>query len=168
MQVEREASMPVTLADVPSGHRQRRVPAKLMDMIPTSLRGLPHLRLKPGLPVPPHRGDSAASAVPSCAAIATSSLPGPHLTLEDEPDDHMEDVHPRPPSPPSWVPALAPAPAPQQTCPPIDTPPNRFGVFRRYTTAPRSDPEEGLTLDAFADAGTHLRTPPDPRERNPL
>ncbi len=60
----------------------------------------------------------------------------------------------------------------QQQPPPaahsFDTMPNRFGVFRRYTTVPQHDPEEGLTLDDFADGSSHIRTPPDPREQHPL
>ena len=159
MQVEREASMPVTLEDVPSGRRQRRVPAKFVDMVPTSLKGLPHVRLKPVLAVPLVRRQAVAPIVPSTTSVSHVEPLRPPTTVEDAPDDDMDNIHPRPGAP-------APAPASQPTHPTIDTPPNRFGVFRRYTTVPRSDPEEGLTLDAFADASTHLRAPPDPCDRD--
>ena len=168
MQVEREASMPVTLTDVPSGRCQRRVPAKLMDMLPTSLRGLPHLRLKPGLPVSHRRGEVTGPTVPSHTSVSTSTPPRPRATVEDVPDIDMEDVQAYPPPLGMSAPDPPPAPAPAPAHPPIDTHPNRYGVFRRYTTAPSSDPEEGLTLDAFAEASTHLCAPPDPHEHNPL
>ncbi|KAH9903884.1 uncharacterized protein BXZ73DRAFT_111380 [Epithele typhae] len=45
----------------------------------------------------------------------------------------------------------------------IDTVANRFRVFRRYFRSPAQDPEEGRTLETFADAPTHVRTP-DQRE----
>ena len=167
MQVEREASMPVTLEDVPSGRRQRRVPAKFVDMVPTSLKGLPHLRLKPGLAVLPTRRQAAAPIVSSSTSASNVSSPHPSAAVVNALDDDMADIQPLPPTPaPSAAPVPAPTPPPQPVHPTIDTQPNRFGVFRRYTTAPRSDPEEGLTLDAFADASTHLRPPPDPRERD--
>lgn len=80
-----------------------------------------------------------------------------------------------PPSPPrvedvpeEIVPEDPPPEAPVVDNPVVNTPRNRFGVFRRYTTIPRRDPEENLTLDAFADATTHLRAPVDPKDRNPL
>ncbi|PIL29093.1 hypothetical protein GSI_09141 [Ganoderma sinense ZZ0214-1] len=161
LQLEREASMPVLIEPAAPNRRQRRVPGKFTDMLPTSLKGLPHLRLKPGVTAPIAHCSNVVIPPPSFVPLAAS--PRPHATVEDAPDDLMDDA--RPPSPP---PPPAPIPQPPPAPIPIDTQPNRFGVFRRYTSCPRSDPEEGLTLDTFADAGTHLRAPPDSRERNPL
>ncbi len=59
---------------------------------------------------------------------------------------------------------MQPPPAP----PPVETPPNRFGVFRRYTTAPQNDPEEGISFEDFADATSHLRPRVSRDEINPL
>ena len=133
-----------------------------MDMLPTSLKGLPHLRLKPGLLHPPAGRRASAPTALSYTSIAGTSPLRSRATVGDAPEDAMEDVQAR-------VPPAAPGPGPvlQPVHPPIDTPPNRFGVLRRYTITPRSDPEEGLTLDAFADASIHLRVPLDPRERDP-
>ncbi|KAH9923724.1 uncharacterized protein BXZ73DRAFT_103768 [Epithele typhae] len=39
----------------------------------------------------------------------------------------------------------------------VDTVANRFRIFRRYFRTPVQDPEEGRTLDTFADAPTHVR-----------
>ena len=179
MQVEREASMPVMLEPAAPNRRQRRVPAKFVDMLPTSLKGLPHLRLKPGLAAPAdHRSNRPPpptstphmSLMASPPSIPISGAPRrPPAVVEDDRDEWMDDVRP---VSPSTVPAVAPPPAPPLVPQPppatVDTQPNRFGVFRRYTARPHSDPEEGLTLDAFATTGTHLRPPPDPRECDPL
>lgn len=173
MQIEWEVSMPVTLKDTPPGRRQCRVPAKLMDMLLTSLKGLPHLRLKPGVAAPtgPCQTPTPLIHCPASTVNATTSQPA--ATVEDVPDDGMEDVQvASPPHAHIHMPACAPAPEPvppsQPVHPPIDMSPNCFSVFRCYATAPRSDPEEGLMLDAFADAGTHLCTPADPHECDPL
>ncbi len=82
-----------------------------------------------------------------------------------------------PPPPPDTAPPLSyrsdprectPTPQEQTLTPPVDTRPNRFGVFRRYFGAlPSRDPEEGLTINAFTDARTHLR-PAQDDSRDPL
>ncbi|KAM5542292.1 hypothetical protein V8D89_004165 [Ganoderma adspersum] len=92
LEVEREASMPVVLEDIPFGRCQHRVPAKLMDMLPTSLKGLPHLCLKPGLLCPPAGRGAPAPTVLSYTSISGSSPLRPHATVEDVPDNAMEDV----------------------------------------------------------------------------
>ncbi len=48
---------------------------------------------------------------------------------------------------------------------PIDTPPNRFGIFRCYTHLPSHDPEEGLSVDDFTDIRTRIASHPSPSRR---
>lgn len=50
----------------------------------------------------------------------------------------------------------------------IDTLPNPFGIFRRYTSLPSRNPEEGLSLDDFTDAHTHTRRRADQHQGDPL
>ncbi|TBU61766.1 hypothetical protein BD310DRAFT_1036813 [Dichomitus squalens] len=166
LEAEREASIPVMLMPESEGRRKRRVPARLADLLPTSLKGLPDFVLKPRVvaatgrrtgPVPPPVPPAPASRAPS---------PRPRATVEDAPDEGMDGVEPAIGPPPSRSPLPLPSRSPSP--PPINTPANRFGVFRQYTTVPQNDPEAGLTLDAFSDASTHLRAPPDPSERDPF
>ena len=134
-------------------------------MLQTFLKGLPYLRLKPAPAVPHGRRQPAALIVPSSTSVTSQISPSwPTATVADTPDDDTDDVQLQPPP----APALPSTPTPQPAHPPIDTPSNRFGVFRCYAAASRSDPEQGLTLDAFADAGTHRCAPPDPHERDSL
>ncbi|TBU54077.1 hypothetical protein BD310DRAFT_980661, partial [Dichomitus squalens] len=158
LEAEREASIPVMFAPVTDGRRQRRVPARLAELLPTSLKGLPDFILKPGVVAPTGRrsGPVPPPVFPNLAPAEPQRRPP--ATVEDAPEDGMEGIE-----------DAAPPPPPRPTSPPpINTPPNRFRVFRQYTTAPSSDPEAGLTLDAFSDASTHLRAPSDPLERDPL
>lgn len=136
----------MTLEDIPFGCRQRPVPAKFTDMLLTSLNAIP----RP--PIPPGCHGAAASFIPSSTPNISSLSTA---TVQDALDDGTDDPRLPPPTP-------APTLASQPTHSPIDTPPNRFGVFRHYSTAPRSDPEDRLTLNAFDNASTRRCTPPDP------
>ncbi|KAI1789151.1 hypothetical protein LXA43DRAFT_1063026 [Ganoderma leucocontextum] len=94
LEVEREASMPVTFEDTPSGRCHRQIPAKFADMLPTSLKGLPHLRLKPGMAAPAHRHQVPATPVPPSTSAVNIPPSWPHATVQDTPDDPMDDVQP--------------------------------------------------------------------------
>ncbi|KAI0349066.1 hypothetical protein OH77DRAFT_1499676 [Trametes cingulata] len=50
----------------------------------------------------------------------------------------------------------------------IDSKPNAFGVFRRYTQIPQHDPEEGLNIDAFSDIRPHDHEIGGHEPRDPL
>ncbi len=78
------------------------------------------------------------------------------VASEAPPQDFEEPAHNAPPTP---APSLLP---------PVETRPNRFGVFQSYTMAPVHDPEEGLTVDDFTDCPTHTRRPRDDRDGNVL
>ncbi|TBU49493.1 hypothetical protein BD309DRAFT_1076425 [Dichomitus squalens] len=92
-----------------------------------------------------------------------SPRPQPRAYVEDAPEE------PVPPAggaayPPHSMDLPFDAPRP----PYVDTVPNEFGIFHRYTSFPQRDPEEGLTTADFADSATHLRPPVNRRKRNPL
>lgn len=83
-----------------------------------------------------------------------------------------EQLRPRRPPPPVPLesePLSVPSPPAAFPSTPIDTRPNRFGVFRQYyPSLPSHDPEEGLTINAFTDTRTHTRPPPTAKERDPV
>ncbi|TBU53092.1 hypothetical protein BD310DRAFT_981403 [Dichomitus squalens] len=92
-----------------------------------------------------------------------SSRPQPHAYVEDAPEEPGPHARAGEYPPHSMdLPFGAPRP------PYVDTSPNEFGIFRRYTSLPQRDPEEGLTTADFADSATHLRPPVNRQERNPL
>lgn len=76
----------------------------------------------------------------SYAGLDTLRHPPPHPPLPN---------HPPPCAP---APPHIPTPIPEPT---LDTKCNHFGVFRRYTTQPTYDPEDGLTIDTFTTLHTH-------------
>ncbi|TFK81828.1 hypothetical protein K466DRAFT_648231 [Polyporus arcularius HHB13444] len=91
--------------------------------------------------------------------------------------EHIRPQHPptpapAPPDPSPPIPEPGASRSGSPTCvdqAPLDTRPNRFGVFRRYFGAlPSRDPEEGLTINAFTDSRNHLRPPLDDAEHDPL
>ncbi len=83
-----------------------------------------------------------------------------------------EQLCPRPPPPPPPAaivpdPPHIPTPPPVPPPEPVNTQPNRFGVFRQYfPSIPLRDPEDGLTINAFTDTRTHTRPPPSLKERD--
>ncbi|KAI0744837.1 hypothetical protein C8Q76DRAFT_789312 [Earliella scabrosa] len=135
-EAERLASQPIVVETHSRTGRQHRAPARIHDMIPTSLRGLlPHIPRPPKPPPPPPPPPRAKA---------------PPATVEDAPDEDIPN--PQPPvamRPPAHV-----------------TPPNRFGVFREYAHKPQRDPEVGIPLHDFADSPAHQRPPPNAHERN--
>lgn len=122
------------LPDFPVTHtrsgRQRRVPKRHADFVPSNLKEIPlHMqeywkqRLKPTLAQPP----PSPSPPPDQEGIATAFLdtPGDTAAFPDEDE-----------------------PLPQY----FDTEPNIFGIFRRYTTLPQRDPEAGKSPLSFIDS----------------
>jgi hypothetical protein len=84
-------------------------------------------------------------------------------------------ARPPPRKPPETLPAyedpidnpIIPEPLHEPTV--LDIEPNHFGVFRRYTTKPCTDPEDELTLDSFCDAPTLATVhSQNPQSENPL
>lgn len=117
--------------------RQRRIPKRHADFVPSSLREIPsHIRKiyeakmnKPSKPIP-----TPPSHVPEDTAHPIEAT----VDIQDFADE--EDLEPEF----------------------YNTEPNEYGVFRQYTTFPQVDPEVHMPLDACIDSPAFA----EPQEEN--
>lgn len=117
--------------------RQRKIPKRHADFIPTSLKEIPsHIRRvyeerkKKSRPPPP---------IPAAILQAQEDVPPPNdpaVDLESFEEEVEEPIF-------------------------YNTEPNRFGVFRQYTVFPQVDPEANRAMDDFVDSPRLQKSPAD-------